>query len=78
VVLGHAHAKVSEIYAKKNMDLAAKVAGEMGEEKESQELPCARRLLVGAIEHTSTDVHCGRSDRRAQAFGEIAADWPMR
>jgi integrase len=30
VVLGHAHAKVSEIYAKKNQDLAAKVAGEMG------------------------------------------------
>jgi hypothetical protein len=61
-VLGHAHAKVSEIYAKKNMDLAAKVAGEMGEEKVSQELPCARRLLVSAIEHASTDVHCGRCD----------------
>ena len=30
VILGHAHAKVSEIYAKKNEALAAKVAGEMG------------------------------------------------
>ena len=30
VVLGHAHAKVSEIYAQKNEALAAKVANEMG------------------------------------------------